>query len=137
MFAKVRERLAVSKQTLQKLDGERFNLRKLNGLEVRKQYQSEISNSFAALENLSDSDDLNRDWENIKDYIETSAKGNPDLHELKQYKPWFYGECLGFLHPRKQAKMQWIQDPSQSSVDNLNNVRREANRYFRGKRRNI
>jgi hypothetical protein len=39
VLAKVRERLAVRKQTAQKLDGERFNQRKLNDLEVRKQYQ--------------------------------------------------------------------------------------------------
>jgi hypothetical protein len=42
VVAKVRERLAVSKQEAQKLDGERFNLRKLNELEVRKQYQIEV-----------------------------------------------------------------------------------------------
>ena len=34
VVAKVRERLAVSKQAAQKLDGERFNLRKLKDLEV-------------------------------------------------------------------------------------------------------
>jgi hypothetical protein len=34
-----RERLAVSKQTTQKFDGEKRNLRMLNELEVRKQYQ--------------------------------------------------------------------------------------------------
>ena len=33
--------------------------------------------------------------------------------------------------------MQWLQDPNQSNVDNLNNVRRETNRHFRNKRRNI
>ena len=55
VVAKVRERLAVSKQAAQKYDGERFNHRKLNELEVRKQYQIEITNKFAALENLSDS----------------------------------------------------------------------------------
>jgi hypothetical protein len=27
--------------------------------------------------------------------------------------------------------MQWIQDPSQSNVDNINNVVRDAIRYFR------
>jgi alpha-D-ribose 1-methylphosphonate 5-triphosphate synthase subunit PhnG len=27
--------------------------------------------------------------------------------------------------------MKWVQDPSQSNVDNLNNVRREASRHFR------
>ena len=52
MVGKVSERLAVSKQTAQKLDVERFNLRRLNELEVRKQYQIMISNRFAALENL-------------------------------------------------------------------------------------
>ena len=47
MVAKVRERLAVSKQATQKFDGERFNLRKLNELEVKEKYQIEITNRFA------------------------------------------------------------------------------------------
>jgi hypothetical protein len=42
----------VSKQAAQKFDGERCNLRKLNELEVRKQYQIKITNRFTALENL-------------------------------------------------------------------------------------
>ena len=29
--------------------------------------------------------------------------------------------------------MQWVQDPSQSNVDNLNKVRREVSRHFRNK----
>jgi hypothetical protein len=49
VVAKVRERLAVIKQPAQKLDVERFNFRKLNELEVRKQYQIKISNRFEAL----------------------------------------------------------------------------------------
>ena len=74
MVAKVRERLTVSKQAAQKFDGERFNLRKLNELDIMKQYQIEITNRFAALENLSDSEDINRAWENIQEYIKTSTK---------------------------------------------------------------
>ena len=31
--------------------------------------------------------------------------------------------------------MQWIRDPSQSNVDNLNNVRRDASRHFRNKKK--
>ena len=31
--------------------------------------------------------------------------------------------------------MQWVQDPSQRNVGNLNNVRREATRHFRNKRK--
>jgi len=60
MFAKVRERLTVSKQTSRNFDVERFSLRNLNELEVRKQYQNKMSNRFAALENLSDNEDINK-----------------------------------------------------------------------------
>ena len=31
--------------------------------------------------------------------------------------------------------MQWVQDPSQSNVDDVNNVRREATRHFRNKKK--
>ena len=31
--------------------------------------------------------------------------------------------------------MQWIHDPSQSNVDNLNNVRHDASRHFRNKKK--
>jgi len=55
---------------------------------------------------------------------------------LKQHKPWFDEECLHFLDQRKQATIQWLQDPNQSNEDNLNNVRHEASRHFRNIRRN-
>jgi hypothetical protein len=32
----------------------------------------------------------------------------------------------GFLDKRNQTIMQWIQEPNQSNIDNLNNVIREA-----------
>lgn len=60
--------------------------------------------------------------------------GDLGLYELKQYKLWFDEKCLGFLDQRKQTTMKWLQDPNQSNVDNLNNVRRDTNRYFRNKK---
>ena len=50
-------------------------------------------------------------------------------------KPWFDKECVDFLNQRKQAKMQWIEDPSRSNVDNLNNIRHYASRHFRNKKK--
>jgi hypothetical protein len=44
-----------------------------------------------------------------------------------------YLGCLGILDQRKQAKMQWIEDPSQRNVENMNNVRRDTSRHFRNK----
>ena len=85
--------------------------------------------------NLIVDEDTNRDWESIKGNIKTSAKVSLGLHELKQHNPWFDEECLHFLEQRKQAKMQWVQDPSQRNVDNLNTVRAETSRHFRNKKK--
>jgi hypothetical protein len=57
------------------------------------------------------------------------------MHELKQNKPRCDEECLGFLDYRKRAKTQWIQDPSQSKVENPNSVRPEVSRHFRNKKK--
>jgi hypothetical protein len=135
VVAKVRERLAVSKQAAQKFDAERFNLKKLSELEVRKQYQLKISNRFAALENLNFTEDINRAWENIKENIKISAQESLGLHEQKQFKPWFDAECAEFSDKRKQAKIQWLQNPNQNNGDNLHNVQREASRHFRNKKK--
>ena len=59
MVAKVRERLAVSTQATQKFDVERFNLRTLNELDVRKNYKIKILKMFAASENLNDDENIN------------------------------------------------------------------------------
>ena len=123
----------MGKQAAKSFDWQRFNMMKLNEPEVREKYQIEITNRFAALENLNDDKDVNRTSENIKENIQTSAKESLGLNGFKQHKLWFDEECLGFLDQRKQAKMQWIQDPRQSNVDNLNKVRREVSRHFRNK----
>ena len=67
--------MAASKHSAQKFDGESSNLSTLSELEVMKQYQIEISKSFAALQNLNDGQDINRAWKTVKDNIRTSTKG--------------------------------------------------------------
>jgi hypothetical protein len=62
-----------------------------------------------------------------------SAKEDVGLYEQKPYKPWFDDECSQFLDQMKHAKMQWLQDPNQSNVDNVNNIRCAASRHFRNK----
>ena len=134
VIGNVSERLAVAKQAAQRFDRQRFNLRELNEPEVREKYQIEITNRFAALENSDDDEDVNRTRENIKEYIQTSAKESMGLDEFKQNKSWFDEECLGVLDQKKRAKMQWIKDPSQSTVGNVNNIKREVSGHFRNKK---
>jgi hypothetical protein len=43
--------------------------------------------------------------------------------------------CSKLLDRRKQAKLQWLQNLTQINGDNLNNIRREASRHFRNKKR--
>jgi hypothetical protein len=41
---------------------------------------------------------------------------------------------LKLLDQRKQAKLQWLQDPCDINGDNQNNIRREASGHFRNKK---
>jgi hypothetical protein len=50
--AKVRERLAVNKQSSERFRMGNFNLKKLNDVEGKENYRVEVSNRFAALEDL-------------------------------------------------------------------------------------
>jgi hypothetical protein len=66
VVAELSERISVSKQARQNSDLERFDLKKLNDVEVKEKYQVEISNRFATLESLYESFDINNAWESIK-----------------------------------------------------------------------
>jgi hypothetical protein len=45
--------------------------------------------------------------------IKISAKEIVDYYELKKHKPWFDESYSKLLDQRKQAKLQWLQDPSE------------------------
>ena len=62
---------------------ERFNLRKVDELEVGRRYQIKISHTSAALEKLNVSDDVNWACENIKENIKISAVEGLVLYEFE------------------------------------------------------
>jgi len=71
---------------------ERFNLKKLNDVEVKEQYQVKISNRFSALENVDDDDDdddddvnNSTDWGSIIENMKASA-GQSVHYELNRKK---------------------------------------------------
>jgi glycine betaine/choline ABC-type transport system substrate-binding protein len=98
VVAKVRERLAVRKRMVKKMDMERLNLKHLNEEEVKEQYQVTIKNKFAALENLDHNGDINRVWETIRGNTRISPKESIGLGESKSYNPWFDEECLKLVY---------------------------------------
>jgi hypothetical protein len=110
--AKVRERLARSKQTRHTVHMERLNPKKLNEVESKEQFLIETSNRLAYLENLDTEANINNYWETIRENIKISAKESLGYYELKQHKPWLTEGCSKLFDQRKQAKLQWLQDPS-------------------------
>jgi hypothetical protein len=92
---------------------------------------------FSAFENLDAEVDISRTLETVRENIKISAEESLGYYELKNHKPWFDKGCPELLAQRKQAKLQWLQDSSEINGDDLNNIRREASRHFRNKRRNI
>jgi hypothetical protein len=73
VVAKVRERLAVSKQTIHRVHTERFNLKKLKEIEDKEQYCVELSNRFPALVKLDTEVDIYRAWKTNRENIKISA----------------------------------------------------------------
>jgi hypothetical protein len=102
-------------------------------VEGKEQYRVEISNRFAPLENLDTEVDTNRAWETIRENIKISEKESLRYYEMKKHKPRFDEGCSKLLDQGKQAKLQWLQDPSEINGDNLNNIRYEASSHFRKK----
>jgi hypothetical protein len=65
VVAKVRERLAVNKQGSHRFHTERTGLKKSNDVEGKEQFHVEVSNRFAALEDLCTEAEINSAWEKI------------------------------------------------------------------------
>jgi hypothetical protein len=74
VVAKYRKRLVVNKQRSRRFHTKRFNLKKLNEVEGKKQYYVEVSNRFAALEDLDAEVEIKSAWETIRENIKTLAK---------------------------------------------------------------
>jgi hypothetical protein len=85
------------------------------------------------LEDLDAEVEINSAWET--ENIKISAKESLSYFELKKHKPGFEEGCSEVLDQRKQAKLQWLQVPSEINGNNLNIIRLEASRYFRNKKR--
>jgi hypothetical protein len=79
------------------IDTERFNTKKVNEGDVKEQCQVTVVNKFAVLENLDDSGDINRAWENIRANINILTQECPGYCESKHCKLWFDEECSDWL----------------------------------------
>jgi hypothetical protein len=96
--AKIRERLAVNKQRSHTFHMDIFNLKKKNEVEGKEKYRVEVSNRFAALEDLDIEIEINGPWETSRENIKISANESLGYYEFKKHKPWFNERCSVLLY---------------------------------------
>jgi hypothetical protein len=58
-------------------------------VECKKQFRVEVSNRFAALEDLDAEVEINSAWEMIRENIKILANESLGYCEAKKHKPWF------------------------------------------------
>jgi hypothetical protein len=75
------------------------------------------------LEDLDTEVEINSAWETIRQSTEISAKESLGYFDLKKHKSWFVEGSSKLLDQWKQAKLQWLQDPSEiSEYNNMNSI---------------
>jgi hypothetical protein len=99
VVAKVKERLSVNEQRSHRFHMQRFNLKKLNEVAGKEQFRVEVSNRFAALEDLDTEVEINSAWETIRENIKISAKEG--YFGSKKHKSWFDKGCSKLLVQKK------------------------------------
>jgi hypothetical protein len=67
----------------------------------------------------------NSAWETIRQNIHISAKESLGYYELKKHNPWFDKGGSKLFDQSKQAKLQWLGDPSK--------INRDKREYLKGK----
>jgi hypothetical protein len=72
---------------------ERFNLKKLNGVKLKEEFQVKISNRFLALKNLENDANVYNIWCSIRESMKASAAESLGYYQFKQYKPRFDEMC--------------------------------------------
>ncbi|PSN38555.1 hypothetical protein C0J52_14819 [Blattella germanica] len=138
---KIRERLALTRGTDNKDDSDKFELKNLRNDEVRLEYQIKITNRFETLEcseeNVAteEENNINREWESIRDTIKLSASESVGLLKKRQSRKWFDDECADMVNKRKLAKMNWMREPNEQNSEQLCSIRRETTRFLKNKKR--
>jgi hypothetical protein len=59
----------------------------------------------------------------IRDSFKASAEVKVGILETHRNKSWFDQECSELANKRKQAKLLWLQNPSDQIAEDLTNIR--------------
>jgi hypothetical protein len=101
--ARIRERLTVNKQRAHRFHNKTVHLKKLNKVDCKEKYCVEVSNRFAALEDLNAEVEINSAWETSRENINISAKDCLGYFELTKHKPWFQQRMLKSIRPKETS----------------------------------
>jgi hypothetical protein len=61
-------------------------------------------------------------------------KKSAGCYELKEHQLWLDQRCSELLDKKKQAKLQWLQHPSEMNGVDLNSIIHNVSKHFRNKK---
>ena len=137
VIAKIRERLSINRTNRQLIGTKRLNVQSLTEGENGIKYAVEITNKFAALEEMDESDvnAVDKQWENIRDAIVKSAEATVGFCKRHKNKPWFDEDCVKIAKVRNEARIAWLTKNTDETRNQFINIRQAAHNMFKNKKR--
>jgi len=137
VIAKIRERLSLNKTNGQLMGSKRLNVQSLTEGENGLKYAVEVTNKFAALKEINESDDnaVDKQWENVRDAIVKSAEVTVGFCKRHKNKPWFDEECVKIVKVRNEARIAWLTQNMAETRNKFLNIRQAAHNLFKNKKR--
>jgi hypothetical protein len=107
---------------------------------VEEAFRLELRNSFSALENIDDENNIETKWENIRDCI-TSAATETLGYRKNVKEEWLTSETWNLISERKKIKSKMLDCEDSPGLEALTDsyrdkdreIKRRARRYKRGR----
>ena len=116
-----------------------FDVEKLKDQQIRTEYQLNLSNRFAILDQLeeeNEEENVQITWNDIKNGIREAAEDTVGFREQTNRNAWFDDECWRAIDQRKKAQQKCLQSPDNEAFrEEFLQKRRQANTTKRRKKR--
>lgn len=136
---KVRQRLCKERREKQKTKL-KFNLRKLENPNVRKEFTLKLTNRFQALEQKEENmgHSIENEWKTIRESVQEVAEEVIGFQKNKNtQKAWFNENCRQLIVERKKSKEELLVQDTQEKREKYERINRKTNKTLRTAKRNF
>ncbi|XP_046399915.1 craniofacial development protein 2-like [Ischnura elegans] len=136
IIIKVRQKVCKNRRDIHKTK-QKFDLKKLDNPNIRKEFMIKLSNRFQALEK-EEEDSIEGKWKVIRDSIQEIGKEVVGFqNNRKNKKTWFNEDCRQMIEERKKAKAGLLTDDNHEKREEYLRINRKTNKTLRTAKRNF